>query len=572
MSSRTRLVILVSAVAAAFVLGTLVRGGGDATTTNAGDHEAHAAASSVWTCSMHPQIQLPEFGQCPICFMDLIPLEDDAGAGLGPRDLKLSKSAVALAEIRTAPVERRFVARTVSLVGKVAADETRQRVITARVAGRIDHLHVDFTGRQVRAGEPLADIYSPELYRARAELLAAKAAVERGEPGARENLASVRERVRLLDVDPDLVATTGGDQVTITAPTGGTVVRREAVEGAYVSVGQPILTIADLARVWVELEASERDLLWLRQGQQARFTVTALPGQEFTGTVVFVDPVLDERTRTVRVRLEADNPAGWLRPGMLVRGEVEAELADDGLPRADRPDAQPPLVVPATAPLITGERAVIYVRQPGDVPVFSGLEISLGPRAGDWYLVRGDLQEGDAVVVNGAFKLDSALQITASPSMMLPEPAPEPLPELDIPACFVNMAPSVVARYMPLQAALAGDDEAAARQAARDLRGVFQEHCSEAIPDLVGAAIAVVDAADMKAMREAFQPLSDTLWLMVQQTGWPGEQELRRFHCPMAFDNAGAHWLQFDETTANPYYGAMMLRCGGEVASLEAGS
>jgi Cu(I)/Ag(I) efflux system membrane fusion protein len=574
MSGRIRLVIFIAALMVAFTLGFVLRGGGGPSGHEGHDQAAGDAASepSVWTCSMHPSIQLPEFGQCPICFMDLIPLEEDAGAGLGPRDLALSESAAALAEIATAPVERRFVSRRVPLVGKVTTDETRQKVITARVAGRVERLHVDFTGRQVRRGEPVADIYSPELYRARAELIAAREAARRGDPGAEVNLRSVRERLRLWDLDPDAVAVEGGDQITIASPVAGTVVRRDAVEGAYVSTGEPLLTVADLSRVWLELEAYERDLAWLAPGQEVTFTVSALPGEEFTGSIVFVDPVLDERTRTVDVRLEAENPGGRLRPGMLARGLVSAELAADGRPVGGRPDAEAPLAVPATAPLLTGERAVVYVRLAGDEPRFGGRDVRLGPRAGDWYVVADGLEEGDEVVVHGAFKLDSALQIKAAPSMMLPEERPE-VPE--VPACFTNMAPTIVAAYLPLQTALAGDQEDVARAAAQELVATFSDHCREAIGPLVTAAEDLVAAPDIAAMREAFEPLSDTLWLMVEQVGWSGEQPLRRFHCPMAFDNAGAHWLQHDATTANPYYGAMMLRCGGEVAQLaseEAGS
>jgi Cu(I)/Ag(I) efflux system membrane fusion protein len=501
--------------------------------------------------------------------MDLIPLEEGQQEGLGPRDLVISEAAAALAEIRTAPAERTFVAREIALVGKVTADETRREVITARVPGRIERLHVDYTGAVVRRGEPLADVYSPELFRARAELLAALAAADRDDPGARANLRSVRERLRLWDLDPEQVAGAGGDRITITAPQGGTVIRRDVDEGAYVRTGEPILTLADLGRVWVELEAFERDLPWLAPGQQVSFQVTALPGEEFTGAVVFVDPVLDERTRTVRVRLEVPNPDGRLRPGMLVRGTVHAELAADGRPRAGRPDAEPPLAIPASAPLLTGERAVVYVQTDAERPRFTGRDVVLGPRAGDWFLVRDGLAEGDRVVVHGAFKLDSALQIEARPSMMLPEQT-GPQPELpEVPPCFENFAPAIVAGYLELQTALAGDDVELASTAARDLTGVFSPHCAEAIGWLVDAAEDVAAAAgDMAAMREAFEPLSDQLWQAVSQVGWSGEQPLRRFHCPMAFDNEGAHWLQHETTVANPYYGAMMLRCGSEVEQL----
>ena len=577
MTSRKTMIFFAAGLVIAFGLGFLLRGGGHGAADPHAGHdpaagEAATAEPTVWTCSMHPQFQLPEPGECPICFMDLIPLEEDAGEGLGPRDLEISEAAAALAEIATAPVERQFVPRQLVLVGEVTADETRQQVITARVPGRIEVLHVDYTGAVVRAGDPLADVYSPELFRARAELLAARRAAERGDPGARENLRSVRERLRLWDLDPDRVAAAGGERITVTAPQGGTVIRRDATEGAYVSTGQALLTIADLDRVWVELEAFERDLPWLAAGQTVTFGVTALPGEEFRGEIAFVDPVLDPRTRTVRVRLEVDNPAGQLRPGMLVRGRVDAELAADGRPRAGRPHAEPPLVIPATAPLLTGERAVVYVRgESSDRPRFQGRVVTLGPRAGDWFLVREGLDAGEEVVVHGAFKLDSALQIQARPSMMLPEEV-EPQPQAPVlDPCFEELAPRIVAAYLDLQVALAGDDAAAASAAAAAMPDAFAGECEDGLAWLREAVDAVIAASgDMAGMREAFEPLSDQLWLAVSQAGWDGEQPLRRFHCPMAFDNQGAYWLQQDPTTANPYYGAMMLRCGGETDQLAA--
>jgi len=249
---------------------------------------------------MHPNVQLPDPGQCPICFMDLIPLVEDSGAGLGPADLAMSANAAALAEIRTEAVQRMFVTKQVRLVGKVATDETRSRSITARVPGRLERLYVDFTGRKVQRGEKLAEIYSPELYAAQVELRAARRGVDAargGDPprqrGAEAMLTAVRDRLRLWGLDEDQItaleeADEVADQLTIRAPLGGIVVRKDAVEGSYVQVGSPLYDIADLSRVWVTLQAYESDLVWLRSGQTARFTARALPGREFEGEIIFV--------------------------------------------------------------------------------------------------------------------------------------------------------------------------------------------------------------------------------------------------------------------------------------------
>jgi len=418
--------LAVVVIVLAFAAGMLARGGGgdDSRAVDNGQ-STEAVAPTRWTCSMHPQIILPSNDQkCPICFMDLIPLMDDQGEGLAPGDLRLSKSAAALAEIATAPVQRRSVDHVLRMVGKVAADETRTGTITARVAGRLDELHVDATGENVARGEPLAEIYSPRLYAAQTELRAAAAAVEHAraqgvrDEAAEATLAAAIEKMRLLGLERaqiDSILAGGPIQkhITVNAEAAGVVVERHAARGDYVKVGQVLYAIADLRQVWAVLAATERDLAWLREGQGVSFTARALPGQRFKGTILFIDSVLDERSRTVEVRVAVDNGAGLLKPGMLVAAEVAAGLGTA--------NAKEPLVIPATAPLLTGTRAVVYVRKPGGGdPVFSGREVELGARAGDWYVVISGLEEGEDVVVNGAFKIDSALQIQARPSMMNP--------------------------------------------------------------------------------------------------------------------------------------------------------
>jgi len=297
-------------VIAAFGLGFLLRGGGH----GGGNYDAEptqteALKAERWTCSMHPQIILPSNDQkCPICFMDLIPLEDEPGAHLGPSDLSLSEAAVALAEIATEKVRREFVARDIRLVGKVSADETRTRTITARVSGRLDRLFVDATGQKVTRGMKLAEIYSPELYSAQAELQTAASALRSAESagaatdGARANLKSAAERLRLWGMDDQQIqAVRDGDKISdnliVRAPVGGVVVTRQATQGDYVKTGETLYTISDLSGVWVTLDAFESDVAWLREGQPVAFSARAYPGRDFQGDILFIDPVLDERDR-----------------------------------------------------------------------------------------------------------------------------------------------------------------------------------------------------------------------------------------------------------------------------------
>lgn len=425
---------------------------------------AVAEQAETWTCSMHPQIRQPGPGSCPICGMDLIRVTaPEGGDSLGPRQLRLSLAAQQLASIQTAPVERRAAPVETRMVGKIAIDETQVRSITAWVAGRIDRLYVDYTGVRVEEGDHIAYLYSPELLTAQEELIQALHARERG---AAETalVAAAREKLRLLGLKEEQierVERTGraSEHLTIYAPTGGVVIEKHLSEGAYVQTGTPIYTIADLSRLWLELRAYESDLSWIHYGQAVEFSTQAYPGEVFTGQISFVDPVLDERTRTVRVRVNVANEHSRLKPGMLVWAVAQAEVGANGRARSpalvgkwispmhpeivrdapgtcdicgmelvraeelgygtgdDMGRAQP-LVVPASAPLLTGKRAVVYVAL-GE-GLYEGREVVLGPRAGDYYLVRQGLREGEEVVVNGAFKIDSALQIRAQPSAMYP--------------------------------------------------------------------------------------------------------------------------------------------------------
>ncbi len=437
--------------------------------------QAENAGSKKWYCSMHPQIIRDRPGLCPICEMELIPMPESMATETSPRELTVSQAAAKLMDIQTSPVERRFVANEIRMVGKVQYDETRVKDITAWVPGRLDRLYVDFTGITVRKGDHLVYLYSPELISAQAELLQAVRAVQRVGENTSEYLTksnettldATREKLRLLgltDAQIQEIEQSGKPvtHLTIYSPIGGVVIRKMVNEGAYVTTGTQIYTVADLSQLWVLLDAYESDLSWIRYGQEVQFTTEAYPGQAFAGWISFIDPMLDPVTRTVRVRVDVPNPQGRLRPEMFVRAMVLSQVALGGRvmdpkmagkwicpmhPSVVKPQAgqcdlcgmdlvtteslgyvaadsqsEPPLVIPDTAPLVTGKRAVVYVKKVGtESPTFEGREIELGPKAGSYYIVASGLQEGEEVVTNGNFKIDSALQIQARPSMMNPQ-------------------------------------------------------------------------------------------------------------------------------------------------------
>lgn len=465
--------VLVLVVAVAFLAGWYV--GLPPRQSDDGDHD-HATVT-VWTCSMHPQIRQPNPGLCPICSMELIPLVSggQAGGAGALRALSVSADAAALMDLRVSPVLRAPANAHVELFGKIAYDERNVNTTAARIGGRLDRFYIDYTGTGVRKGDHIAEIYSPDLFVAQQDLIQAARGVEQAREAGTEAalqtqqrlLNSARERLRLLQLTDQQInaierKSEPDDHVTLFAPQDGIVIRRHVTEGAYIKTGDPLFAVAGLDTVWLNLEAYENDLPWLHFAQDVAFTVNALPGEIFHGRIAYIDQELDAMRRVVRVRVNVNNSDRLLKPGMFARATVDAKVAADGkvidpglagkwispmhpeimsdspgqcsicgmdlvpaeqlgfVGSAGAASAQAnPLLVPASALLKTGERAVVYVRT-GAFPEaqFEGREIVLGPRAGVHYIVRSGLAEGDMVVTRGAFKLDSELQIRARPSMM----------------------------------------------------------------------------------------------------------------------------------------------------------
>jgi len=496
-------------------------------------------SDEIWTCSMHPQIRQPNPGLCPICEMDLIPLKDSGEGGI--REVTVSPEAAALLNLQVSPVIRSAAVAEVSLFGRIAYDERSISTITSRIGGRIDRLFVDFTGAMVRKGDHLAEIYSPEIYVAQREVIEATKAIENQPANSSDPvrqtrlrlLNAAREKLRLLQLSEEQIDEIASqknpsDRITIRSPQDGIVVEKSVNLGSYVKTGDSLFKVADLSTVWLILEAYESDLPWLRYAQDVEFSIEALPGEEFHGRVAFIDPDINPVTRVAQVRVNVKNPGQKLKPGMFARAGVESrmtnggkvvdpslegkwispmhpEIVKDGPGKCDIcgmplvPAAELgfiadiaqnddlPLLVPASAVLQTGERAVVYIRIPEKAdPTFEGREIVLGPKVGRQFIVENGLSEGELVVSQGAFKLDSELQIKAKPSMMNPNAGLVELP--------ANSAPEDLAgQWSPVLRSLARLQDAGDPGSA-----------GEAIKGMV-RALAAVD-------QSTFQPDTLKLW------------------------------------------------------------
>jgi Cu(I)/Ag(I) efflux system membrane fusion protein len=602
---------------------------------------------------------------------------------------------------------------------------------------------VDYTGVPVKEGDHLVYLYSPELISAQEELLQALEAVKNVQDTqlsvmremTESTVIAAREKLRLWGLKAEQIEQiekTGKvqDHMTIYAPASGIVIHKNAVEGMYVQTGTRIYTIADLSQVWVKMDAYESDLEWLRYGQEVEFTTVSYPGTVFKGTISFIDPILNEKTRSVKIRINVPNADGRLKPGMFVKATVRANVAAGGrimeaalagkwicpmhpevvkshpgkcdicqMPLvtteslgylSDDPETvRKPLVIPVSAALVTGTRAIVYVQIPDtDKPTFEGREVVLGPRAGDYYLVRSGLSEGELVVIKGNFKIDSSLQIMAKPSMMTPdgaggggtdavelsalfeyqlkavlaaaenaqeaaaggelsaiqsafaaldratkdidmeqltgqvhmlwmelsarlandavegtqaktlkdarriaedlsetiesarskfglvhEHAVQPRPSVN--SEFRDQLAKVFDQYFAIQKALAGDTSVSAAKAANEsldalravdmglLTGEDHDKWMQASTDIQTILTKAGQTEDIKSQREEFYLLSQQMTEVARRFGSASQGPVYVHHCPMAFDNKGAGWLQLDDQTLNPYFGAQMLQCGG---------
>lgn len=399
-----------------FVAGFILRGClvPDSSGPDGAVQESSPGQAQLYTCSMHPQVRSPDpKDKCPICAMDLIPVPADGDEPDGESDLprlRLSKNAAALMDIRTLPVERRPVETEISLFGKIGFDESLLFDVVVRTEGYVEGLTAITPWQPVKKGELLAELYSPATVAGLREMMTVR--------GSSELLEAARARLLRMGVSEEQIEEIlqTGDvprTVRIVSPSNGVVVPPVVRQGEWLRDGDRLVRIADLSRVWINLEAYERDLPQLHENAPVTFTVAAHGGRIFEGRIVFIDPVLNELSRTIRLRAEAENPEGWLKPGMFVNAQIRV------------PHEENHLVIPVSAPLITGKRALVYVRDPAaERPTFEARQIVLGPRAGDVYVVEEGLSEGDLVVVNGQFKIDSELQIRGRPSMMSAE-APE---------------------------------------------------------------------------------------------------------------------------------------------------
>lgn len=568
---------------------------------------------TIWTCSMHPQVRMDEPGQCPICGMDLIPVAEFSGSetDLLPGAIRMTEAAIKIADIQTMIVQNAFPEKEVYLLGKVKPDESNIAELTARYGGRIEKLFVNFTGQDVRKGEKMATIYSPALITAQKEVLEARVYRESNS----ELYYAARNKLKLWDLTDeqiDHIEQEGEAQLyfDVQSPISGTVIKRHVAVGDYVSQGSSLFQLTDLNRVWIMFEAYESDLPWISQGDEVEFTLQSLPGKSYSGRVDFIDPVIDPQTRIAQIRVEVRNPGLLLKPEMFASGVVRSSLAGN----------TKDLIIPKTAVLWTGKRAVVYVREPGhEQPVFRYNEIVLGPSAGNYYIVREGLHEGAEIAVNGVFRIDAAAQLAGKPSMMNTsyseaagdmnaddeaspvndqtetvksntplayQPAHDAIEmieasaEPEINPQFTAQLTEVYKIYLQLKNAYVNSDPEEVAVKAENvisalddvdmnlLEGETHMDWMKQLGSLMENLEKMIRDHDIVIQRKAFATLNQVFYQCIKNYGLEGVTTYYQY-CPMAFDNTGAYWLSEIKEIRNPYFGEAMLTCGETKETME---
>jgi multidrug efflux pump subunit AcrA (membrane-fusion protein) len=366
--------------------------------------------------------------------MDLVPVCPGEGGGEGA-GIRVDPAVVQSIGVRTALVERRDLARHIRTVGRVTYDERLVSHIHTKFQGWIERLYVKSEGDRVDHGQPLLEIYSPDLVSTQEELLQAVRYRHNtsGSPfpdvveGGESLYRAARRRLELFDIpDRDIqrLLDTGQVRKTLTlyAPNAGVVTRLMVREGMEVNPNDNLYTIADLSRVWIQADVYEYELPWVERGQHARVELSYLPGAEFDGEVTYVYPFLEPKTRTARVRVELPNPDGVLKPDMYANVTIDTPVLHDAV------------VVPDEAVIRSGRRSLLIVdRGEGR---FEPREVELGVSSGEGSVqVTRGVQPGERIVTSGQFLIDSESRLRAAVEQMLtpPEDEADPMPGHDMP-------------------------------------------------------------------------------------------------------------------------------------------
>ncbi|WP_197452883.1 efflux RND transporter periplasmic adaptor subunit [Rosistilla oblonga] len=597
-------------------------GGKDATVAEVGGGE-----DKRYICPMMCTPPSSEPGRCPVCAMELV--EATGGGGGDGISVTIEPSARRLVGIQTAMSTMGEVNRTIRTIGSIDFDESRLSTISAYVDGRLEKMYANYAGVKVNEGDDLALLYSPQLYTAQTEFVSSmnsggkigRFQLDDGDLNsmARENLGELGMTKEQIDQ----LAQSGKpmSRVRIKSPQSGTVIEKSAVEGDYVKTGQKLYRVADLSSVWMMLDLFPDDASAVRFGQQVEAEIQSMPGEIFTGRVAFIDPTVNPKTRTVRVRVEIMNFDGKLRPGDYATARVtvpaipmdqvydpalankyispmhpqvirddpgQCPLCDmDLVPTSELGFADKPLpmqqvvTVPRDAVLLAGENSVIYVEtEPGR---FEIRRITVGPMNRKEAVIIEGLSTGETVATGGNFLIDSQMQLAGNPSLLDPtkapsySPGPLELPKAN-PVVLTNDTGKSLDRtfdaYFEIQRAMAADQTPPPVVLNSLIAGLRELEMAPEVPDGAQRNFATARRAasrmdgSLETARAAYRGVSHAMLKAATVVrGQMTAEKLTHYYCPMV-PGGGGDWMQPGGELQNPYWGSEMLTCGELVGEM----
>jgi Cu(I)/Ag(I) efflux system membrane fusion protein len=492
--------------------------------------------------------------------MDLIPASQESAGSSNPQALQMTEEAMAMAQVQTLVVEEGNAKKELTLSGKIQADERENASLTVKFPGRIEKLYVTFTGEQVKAGQKLATLYSPELMNAQKELLEAartKLTFPQLYQASKEKLALWKlSAAQIAEIERAGVVKEKWD---ILADQSGVVIQKNVSVGDYVATGSVLFTVTNLNKLWLLLDVYETDLPSVSLGDQIQYTVAGRAGEPLTAKVSFIDPLLNAQTRAASIRAEIPNVGNSLKPEMFVTARLRNK------------NSQSPanLLVPRTAVLWSGKRSVVYVKVPNSsVAAFEMREVQVS-RQGEEYRVESGLSSGEEIATQGVFAIDASAQLSGKQSMMS-----RPVGSYtEISAEFRGNLSEVVTQYFKLKNALVKDQVTPAKSAGNDMSQILakvdaskfkgsEKTAWETLNNKLRDALAKVKGAkDIAELRKHFELLSTEVISLTENYG-VNQDLVYKDYCPMAFNNKGAYWLSETKDITNPYFGASMLACG----------
>lgn len=587
---KTKQIITILAVLVGGILIGKFALGNASSTTNSNQVKSDTEVQH-WTCSMHPEIDVPEFGACPKCGMDLIPKTEDSN-GLSPNEFKMTKNAMALANVTTIIVgdkdgNEKNNSNSLSLSGKIIENDNGTSMQTAHFGGRIERLKYKTVGEYVSKGSLIATVYSPKLVTAQNEFIEALE-IRKQQP---ELYKAVRNKLKNWKISEKQILQIERTKKVITnfnmyANVSGYITNILVNEGSHVNEGSPMFKVTNLTNVWAVFDVYEQNIKHLKKGQKLAIKLNAYPDKKINAIIDFIDPNLNTNTRTVAVRATLNNKNKLLKPGMFVTSTIF-------LP--NNKTNQSKITVPKTAVLWTGKRSVVYVKVNPNEPIFEMRKVELGESFAESYHILSGLKNGEEIVVNGIFTVDASAQLQGKKSMMTQQVKNEKLKDkydndikskenkterIIVNPKFIKQLNVVFQNYIAVKDALVLTNSKqvneSALQVLKSLEKVKMNLLKKekahqtwmmSTKTIKNSLEYLLKQTDIEKQRKEFVNLSDVMITLAQSFGVNKQMYIQ--HCPMANNNKGANWLSYDKAIKNPYYGDKMLECGSVTDAVE---